>query len=65
MGVGGGKFGRKVLMKNRAQTVPLSCLKRAGRIGKDAPRDREGCLNDARMQERRAGLLRLGARGVG
>ncbi len=50
MGGGGGKIGCKLLMKNRAQTVPLSCLKRAGRIEKDAPRGTEACLYDARMR---------------
>ena len=46
-GGGRGKLGRKVLMRNRAQTVPVSCLKRAGRIQNDAPRGTEACLNDA------------------
>jgi len=50
-GGGRGKLGRKVLMRNRAQTVPLSCLKRAGRIQKDAPGGMEPCLNNARMRE--------------
>ena len=65
MGWGGRRVGRKVLMRNRAQSVPLSCLKRAGRIGKDAPKDTEGCRNHAQMQEGRGGLVRLRARASG